>query len=262
MMMLLDVGNTRLSGSLFRDNVSLCQFSCPTGDINNSRDLRLFLEKNFRKNRIEPAEINSVSCSSVVPALHSCLYEGCLNFLGVVPFFLDGTMETGLNLMVENREKLGPDRIAAAAGAKECFPGENLIVADFGTATTVDCVNDKGDFLGGVILPGFNTAQESLRKNTARLPGIQIKKPARYCGRNTEEALCSGIYLMQLGAVKEGVIRMSKEHFFKTSPLIIGTGGFSSLFQGEELFDHIIPELIFKGIYRIGTMNRRNEKCK
>lgn len=135
-------------------------------------------------------------------------------------------------------------------GATSRFPERNLIIVDFGTATTV-CVVTKGkDYLGGIIVPGIGISMAALESKTARLPAVEVTRPLEVLGRSIVESIQAGLYYGTLATVRSLAEMVTRQHFAAEAPLIIGTGGFGRLFEVEGLFDAFIPELPLIGLRR------------
>ena len=125
-----------------------------------------------------------------------------------------------------------------------------------GTATTIDCVTQKKEYLGGAILSGLKISVEALANGTAKLPQVEIAKPEHICGTNTIEAIQSGLYYGNAGALKEFCWQYQKNIFNGEKPFIIGTGGFARIFEEYNLFDEISPELVLLGVKKALEMNK------
>jgi type III pantothenate kinase len=165
-------------------------------------------------------------------------------------------VKTGLKINYRNPIEVGADRIANAVGAIHQFPNTNLIVLDMGTANTICAVSADRQYLGGAITAGLRISMEALEAKTARLPAVEILKPPSVVGRSTVESIQSGLFFGAAGSIREITQRMKDECFpGQTAPLVIGTGGFSRLFEGEGLFDKLIPDLVLHGLYIVLQMN-------
>ena len=164
-------------------------------------------------------------------------------------------VKTGLKIAYRDPKEVGADRIADAVGAIKLFPGRNLIVADFGTATTLCAITKHKEFLGGNIIPGVRLAMEALETRTAQLPSVEIVTPSSALGRSTVESIQAGLYWSNVGMVRELVSRITAEVFSDAPPLVIGTGGFAQLFNREKLFDYLVPDLILTGLMEIVRLN-------
>jgi hypothetical protein len=138
--------------------------------------------------------------------------------------------------------------IANAIAATHLFAKKNLIIIDLGTATTFCAINKEKEYLGGSIATGLRLCMEALESKTAKLPAVEIISTADVLGRSTVESIQSGLFYGHLGIMKEISRRLSDECFDGEKPYIIGTGGFSSLFEKEKVFDTIQPDLVLKGL--------------
>jgi type III pantothenate kinase len=159
-------------------------------------------------------------------------------------------VKTGLKIRYSNPLEVGADKIANAIGGLARFPGRNLIVVDFGTATTLCAITKDREYLGGVIAPGVHTSMTALEARTARLPAVEIVRPAQVLGRSIVESIQSGLYYGALATVRSLAALITEEYFAKEKPVILGTGGIGRLFEKERLFDAFLPELPLIGLRR------------
>jgi len=216
----------------------------------------VFLRGALRENDINYHDIDQIACCSVVPDLIYSIRACCQKYLGSEPLILRPGIKTGLKILYKDPKEVGADRIADAMGALKLYPERNLIVIDFGTATTVCAVTKDREFLGGNIIPGVRLAMDALESKTAQLPSVEIASMKTAIGRTTVESIQSGLYWSNVGTVRELVSRISAEAFTDETPLVIGTGGFASLFANEGLFDAIVPDLILTGLLEALRLNR------
>ncbi|OHB51837.1 MAG: hypothetical protein A2Y10_18175 [Planctomycetes bacterium GWF2_41_51] len=152
-----------------------------------------------------------------------------------------------MGLDVDKPEQVGVDRVMAAFAAY-CVVEDSVIVADFGTAVTIDAVNEKGIFLGGVILPGFDISAEGLHRHTALLPQIgKVKAPEKPYGRNTEEAINNGLYYAAIGAL-ETITRIYSEQLGKWPQTVVTGGNMEIIKSGCDFIDSFVDDLVVKGI--------------
>ena len=256
MILTLDIGNTQISGGVFLNDVLILQFRHTTTQHTSSDELGIFMRSVFRENGFDPTLVDDIVCCSVVPSLNYPLTSACIKYFDKEPLLIKPGIKTGLQLKYSNPKEIGADRIAAAIGAQAYYPNANIIIVDMGTATTVDILTAKREYLGGAILPGLNMSMQALAHGTAQLPNVEIGVPQRACGTNTAEAIQSGLYYGALGAIKELIAAYTKEVFNGRKPMVLGTGGFSHLFNGEGIFNEVIPSLIFDGLLCTLKMNR------
>ncbi len=255
MLLCLDVGNTQIFGGLFEDNELKVQFRRTSQLQSSSDELGVFFRTVLRENDVEPELISQVAICCVVPDLLYSLRACCQKYFNLDPLILRPGTKTGLRILYRDPKEVGADRIADAVGAVTMFPGKNLIVADFGTATTICAISKKKEFLGGNIIPGVRLAMEALESKTAQLPAVEIKPFRAALGKTTVESIQSGLYWSNVGMVRELIGRITREEFPDDPPIAIGTGGFATLFNREKLFDHVVSDLILTGLQEIVRMN-------
>lgn len=255
MLLCLDVGNTQIYGGLYQHDQLKVQFRRTSQLRSSSDQLGVFFRAVLRENDVNPDEIERVAICCVVPDLLYSLRACCQKYFGLDPLVLRPGVRTGLQIRYRDPKEVGADRIADAVGAVTMFPGKNLIVVDFGTATTLCAITGRREFLGGNIVPGVRLAMEALEERTAQLPAVEILPPARALGRSTVESIQSGLYWSNVGMVRELISRVTAEEFPDDPPLVIGTGGFAQLFNREKLFDAVVPELILRGLKEVVRLN-------
>ncbi|HHS8494071.1 TPA: type III pantothenate kinase, partial [Legionella anisa] len=149
----------------------------------------------------------------------------------------------------------GADRIANAIAATHLYPNQNVIIIDFGTATTFCVISAQKVYMGGAILPGVRLSVDALSKNTAKLPAVEIIKIENSVGRSTIESIQSGVYYGAIGACRELIQRLNREAFDAENALVLATGGFASLFEKQEIYDRLVPDLVLQGIRLAALMN-------
>jgi type III pantothenate kinase len=252
----LDVGNSNIYGGLFDGRGTLkFQFRKNSKGGATSDELGLFLCGILRENGIEPSSIERIAICSVVPEVVHSLKNCCRKYFSGTPFILEPGVRTGLKVKYRNPHELGADRIANCIAVTQLYPNRDAVVIDFGTATTFCVVTAEKDYLGGSILAGLRISMEALELKTARLPTVEIVRPASVIGRSTVENIQSGLYYGTIGMVKEFTSRIAEEAFGGRRPLVIGTGGFASLFDRAGIFDESVPDLVLKGLYLALQMN-------
>jgi type III pantothenate kinase len=255
MILALDVGNSQIFGGVFDGAELLLRFRRASHPSASSDELGLFLRGVLRENRCEPSAIDRIALCSVVPDAVYSLRSCCRKYFRVDPFILQAGARTGLKIRYRNPLEVGPDRIANAIAALHLYPDRNLVIVDCGTATKVDVVRPGRDYLGGVILPGLRISMEALEKSTARLPTVEIVAAEEVVARSTVEGIQSGLYYGHRYAI-EGLTRAIRQHAFGGEPaLVVGTGGFSRLFERDALFDVLAPDLVLVGLERALALN-------
>jgi type III pantothenate kinase len=250
MLLTLDVGNSQIFCGVFDGGDLKTTFRRTSSIRGSSDEFGTFFRTTLRENGVDPEEIDMAGICSVAPdAVHSL--RNCFRkYFRFEPFLLQPGAKTGLKIRYRNPLEVGADKIANAIGALSRFPGRNLLIIDFGTATTLCAVTKDKEYLGGIITPGINISMAALESQTARLPIVEIVRPSEVLGRSTVESIQSGLYYGTLATVQFLAASVTKEHFATAQPLVVGTGGFGRLFEDELLFDAFVPELPLLGLRR------------
>ncbi len=255
MLLCLDVGNSQIYCGVYRDDDLWIQFRRTSTMRSSSDELGVFMRGALRENGVEPESITDIVICSVVPDMLYSLRSCCQKYFGLEPLVMRPGIRTGLKIAYKDPKEVGADRIADAMGAIKLYPDRNLIVVDFGTATTVCAISKGREFLGGNIIPGVRLAMDALEEKTAQLPTVEIVPVTSAIGRSTVESIQNGLYWSNVGMVKELVARMTAEAFADEPPLVIGTGGFAHLFDNQGIFDAVVPDLILEGLREAVRLN-------
>ena len=242
-------------GGVFRDSALAIRFRKPSGPATSSDELGLFLRGVLRENDIDSLPRGADRLCSVVPDAIYSLRSCCRKYFHIDPFILQAGVKTGLKIRYRNPLEVGPDRIANAIAATHLYRDRNLIIVDLGTATTLDVIGAGRDFLGGVIMAGMRISMEALEKNTARLPKVEIVRTTGLVGRSTIECIQSGLYFGNKAILRELTRQIRAETLAGESAVVIGTGGFSRLFEQEDVFDAVLPDLVLLGLERALALN-------
>ncbi len=254
-MLTLDVGNSQIFGGVFADDKLKLQFRKTSKGGASSDEMGIFLRTVLRENGVEPEKIAKIAVCSVVPDIVHSIRNCCKKYFQINPFFLQSGVKTGLKIKYRNPVEVGADRIANAIGALHLFPGKNLIICDFGTATTYCAISSDKDYYGGLIVPGLRLSMEALEAQTAKLPSVEIIEAKEIVGRSTVESIQAGLFFGNLAMIKEISNRVKKEYFDGKNTIVIGTGGFSRLFENQKAFDMIVPDLVLTGLRQAHQMN-------
>ena len=256
MLLCLDVGNSQIYCGVYDGEELSVQFRRTSTVRSSSDELGVFLRGALRENGVAPDEIETIAICSVVPDMLYSLRSCCQKYFNIEPLIMRPGIKTGLRIAYKDPKEVGADRIADAIGAIKLYPDRNLIVVDFGTATTVCAITRDREFLGGNIIPGVRLSMDALEEKTAQLPSVEIVAVTSAIGRSTIESIQNGLFWSNVGMVKELVQRMTEEAFHDQKPVVIGTGGFAHLFDGVELFDAVVPDLILVGLREAVRLNR------
>ncbi|MGA9529208.1 MAG: type III pantothenate kinase [Terriglobales bacterium] len=180
----------------------------------------------FAIDRLEVSAVHGIAVSSVVPPLDPVLRQVCERYFNLKPLVIEPGVKTGMPVLYDNPAEVGADRIVNAVAAFEKHGGPCVIV-DFGTATTFDCISKKGEYMGGVICPGIGISADALFQRTARLPRVEVRKPARVIGSTTVGSLQSGLYYGYLGLV-DGILERLVDELGPDTH-VLATGGLGTL---------------------------------
>jgi type III pantothenate kinase len=260
MLLTLDVGNSQIFCGVYDGDELKTTFRRTSSIRASSDEFGTFFRVTLRENGVDPEQIDRAGICSVAPAAVHSLRNCFRKYFRLEPFLLQPGVKTGLKIRYRNPLEVGADKIANAIGALARFPGRNLLIIDFGTATTLCAVTKDKEYLGGIITPGINISMAALESQTARLPAVEIVRPAGVLGRSTVESIQSGLYYGTLATMRSLAASVTKEHFAREQPLIVGTGGFGRLFEEEHLFDEFVPELPLFGLRRAIELSQLEAK--
>src|SRR5215510_3727163 len=254
MLLVIDIGNTNTVLGVYEDVRLVGHWRLETKSSQTADEYGILARNLFALANLEFSRIRDMVVASVVPTLNSVLEQMALQYFKVKPLFVELGVKTGMFVFYDSSLDVGADRIVNAVAAFEKFGGL-CIVVDFGTATTFDAISVRGEYLGGVIIPGFGISAEALFAKTARLPRVEIKAPSKLIGTSTVGSIQSGLYYGYIGLVDGILDRMIKELGPKTT--VVATGGYASLIgRGTHFIQHVIPDLTLEGLRLIYEKNR------
>ena len=243
MLLAVDVGNTNLTVGVFAGDRLQRQWRLETNPRRSVQWYSRALKCPFRKVGGLPT---SAAVASVVPKMDAVLSDAILHAFGFRPTFITPSSPLGLKLKVKTPSQVGADRILNAVALREIFHGRSSIAIDFGTATTFDCVDANGAYVGGAILLGPNSAARALHEFTAKLPLIKVAKPRTVIGKDTEHCLEAGLYYGYLGMIREVLARTKRE--LGGNPRVVATGGLAPLFLKDLRGVRSQPNLTLNGL--------------
>jgi len=238
MLLTIDVGNTNTIFGVFKGNKLIGDWRIRTERERTSDELGVLMSQLFATSPISIGAIKGAIISNVVPPLSATMYEFCHRYLHLDPMFIEPYIKTNISILYENPYEVGADRIVNAVAAYRKYQ-QDLIVVDFGTATTFDCISADGKYLGGAISPGITISCEALFQHASKLPRVEIfNRPKSVIAKNTVSSINAGILYGYAGLVDGLVKAINIER--KVNCKVLATGGLAKLIAG---YSHTIEEI-------------------
>ena len=250
MLLTIDAGNTNIVFAVYDGDKQLSSWRIHTDRARTADEYRSLVSGLYREAGLSCDAITDIIISSVVPSANSHLKEFCEKKHDLEPLFVGAdAVKDRLNINLAKPEEVGADRVVNALAVREHYPNPAVVV-DFGTATNFDVVGKDGAYEGGVIAPGVNLSIDALHRAAAKLPMVDVAKPEKAIGKNTVEAMQSGIYLGYVSLIEGMLARIEEE--LSEKPYVIATGGLAPLFaDGTDKIDIIDQDLTLKGLLEI-----------
>jgi type III pantothenate kinase len=260
MLLVIDVGNTNTVIGAMVDGAVHERWRVSTA-TRTTDETGLLLLQLLHHRGIRVDQLEGVIVSQVVPSVLYTIEKAARRYLDCPCMVVGRGMKTGMRVRTDNPREVGADRIvnAVAAWRRHRQP---LVVVDFGTATTFDCVDHHGDYVGGVIAPGFGISADALFERTAKLPRVEVERPERAIGTNTIASMQSGLFYGYVGLV-DGLARRCKEELAAgagvadpSEIICLATGGLANLVGSAcEEVEHIVYELTLEGLWHLWVTN-------
>ena len=255
MLLAIDIGNTNTVLGVFDQTRLIGHIRVTTRDRLTVDEGRFLFITALEEMKVKSNDIASVVLGSVVPPLTGIFETAAKRLFDCEAIVVSHRVKLPIAIEIDQPEQLGADRIANAVAGYDKFGGP-VIIVDFGTATTFDVVNEKGAYIGGVIIPGPETSMAELAKKAARLFEVRIEPPDRVVGKSTAGALKSGLFYGTVGQVDFIVDRILDETAFNRCE-VVATGGFASGIQEHSRHVKLIePTLTLEGLRLIGEINK------
>lgn len=249
MLLAIDMGNTQTALGLFDNDELVHAWRMPTDRTLTKDELHVRLLGYFHKDGLDLDCVHAIAFAGVVPQLMR-EWEGVAREMGARLVVVGRETEAVTNIDAPNPAEVGADRIANATAAAALY-GAPSIVVDFGTATNIDVIDERGAYIGGCIAPGIRISLDALTARAARLASVPLEAPATTIGRSTVEAVQSGT-VVGAAAMAEGLVARIKRELDCADATVIATGGLARVVaEATDAFDHVDPQLTIKGICEI-----------
>lgn len=260
MLLALDVGNTNITFGVFDEDGVGAERFVPSAswrvatEVGRTPDeYGLMLNHLLPLRGVSPGDVTAVALCSVVPPLTPTFVDVCRTYFKIEPLVVGAGVRTGVKVLYDNPRDVGADRIADAAAALELYGGP-VIIVDFGTGTVFDAVSAQAEYVGGAIAPGIVVAADALFHSSSQLRRVELERPANAIGKNTVEAVQSGLVFGYAEMVKGMVSRFDTE--LGGGCKVVATGGLARLIAKEaDIFDAINADLTLSGLRIIYDLN-------
>lgn len=254
MLLTIDVGNTNISFGLFDGTELAYHFRSASSRARTTDEYAVFVRQALALRSIDHKAINAAIIASVVPTLTDTMVSLVRTAFAREPIVVGPGTRTGMPILYDNPREVGADRIVNAVAAYEAVRG-GLVIVDFGTATTFDCVSPKGEYLGGVIVPGIQISAEALFARAAKLARVEIAVPPRVVGRNTAHAMQSGISFGYASLVDGMIDKIRDELGYPIA--VWATGGLAPLITKlAKSIERVDDNLTLEGMRIVYERNR------
>lgn len=254
----IDAGNTNINFAVFDGAKIIAKWRVHTDHNRTGDEYAIILATLMQDIGMQKKDIKHIIIASVVPQIMLALNKLCSNYFKVKPLVVGENIKYPVKIKIDNPNEIGADRVVNAVAAQKLYKKAAIII-DFGTATTFDVIDEKGDYRGGVISPGINLSLSALQQAAAMLPRVWIKKPTKAIATNTKEAMQNGIYWGYIGLIEGITSRIKAE--MKTKPVVIATGGLAPMFsESTKTIEKIEPDLTILGLYEIFAAHKNGQK--
>jgi type III pantothenate kinase len=254
MLLAIDVGNSNTSLGVYEEERLIAHWRLTTARERTVDEYGVHSRNLFELAGLDFKAITAVAIASVVPPLNFTLRRMSEVYFHHAPLFVDHNTNTGVPILYDPPSDVGADRIVDAVAAIHKY-GSPCIIVDFGTATTFDAINERGEYLGGVITPGINISSDALFARTARLPRVEIRRPSSVIGSSTVGSMQSGLYYGYAGLV-DGILKRMREELGE-NVRVIATGGLAPLIAtGSDYIEEIDDSLTLDGLRLVYERNR------
>ncbi len=258
MILLVDVGNTNIVLGVYSNNNYITGWRISTDSKKTSDEYGIQLFQLFHQNDLNPRDVKGIIISSVVPNIMHSLENMVRKTFNIEPIVVGPGVKTGINIKYDNPKEVGADRIVNAVAAYERYK-RDMIIIDFGTATTYCSLTKEGNYLGGCICPGVRISSDALFDRAAKLPRVELELPKSIICKNTVTSMQAGILYGYIGQV-EYIVKKTKQEMIDmglNEPMVIATGGLANLIaKSTDVIDKVETGLTLEGLRIIYEKNK------
>ncbi len=256
MLLVIDIGNTNIVFGLFKGDRLAYDWRIATKQNKTDDEYGIQLKQLFDIASVKKDDISGCIMACVVPPIQSTIERACLKYFDQDPISVGPGVKTGMPILYDNPREVGADRIVNAVAAYERYRS-GLIIVDFGTATTCDCVSQKGEYMGGTISPGIGISADALFHRASKLPRVQFSAPTSALGKNTVDSIRSGLVYGYVAMVDGMVMRLKGEMNFPTR--VMATGGQAAVIaKHSQVIEEVDPALTLHGLRLIYERNQKS----
>lgn len=254
MLLVIDVGNSNTVVGLYEGDELLNHWRVRTVVDHTIDEYGMLILNLYRTGKVGSRSVSNIIISCVVPSMLNILEPLCKKYFHVTPLIVGPGIKTGMPIYYDNPKEVGADRVVNAVAAHEKYKGD-LIIVDFGTATTFDYITKKGEYMGGCIAPGVIISSDALFEKASKLPPVELSRPKFVVAKDTVSSMQAGIMFGYAGLVDGLVDRIKKET--KTESTVIATGGLAAVMAAEtRTIDFVDEMLTLEGLRIIFLRNK------
>lgn len=262
MLLVIDVGNTNITLGIFKEEELITSARMTTRIPRTSDEYGILILDLLKYRGIKHENISSVIIASVVPGIMHAINNCIIKYFNIKPFEIGAGTKTGIKISTPNPKEVGADRVVDAVAAYEIYGGPVLVI-DFGTATTYDLISEDGAFIAGVTSPGIRISADALWNETAKLPEIEIKRPASILAKETISSMQAGLIYGAIGQTEYIVKKMIEESKFENVK-VVATGGLGRIiYDGTDVIQYYDENLTLNGLRMIYNKSKgKNDDVK
>ena len=255
MVLCIDIGNTNIKYGVFKDKKLIATFRVTSKRNATADEYGVIVRDLLVGVNLEASDLEGVIISSVIPQLNYTMEHMCEQYLGKKPLTVAPGLKTGINLKVDSPREVGADRIVNSVCAYKKYGGEKPVICiDFGTATTINVITEKGELIGGVIAPGIKSSLDSLVNGTAKLPNIELELPGKVICKDTVTNMQAGLLYGFAGLV-DYLVKKTKKELGKDC-VVVATGGLGEIISQEaKCIDYSDRGLTLEGLRILYELN-------